>query len=391
MDSSIHPLADCTSIGFILSALSSVAVDMTGVDETADAAVSKGKTKIVVIELQEQDILVGRGAPFNNYVGNVRFRALIATRKDEYNSCVGRHRIKNEIAQHVMEAVTQSGGRFLRRVESPAEAEELGIAEASKAWVIADESVAMEKIKQALRNKEGSSFQYASDHQLSTLHGSGTATMGARPAQPQVLAALLQQRMKQHKLRTALSRQKLVDMQISSMLHQPPATTFLRAAPSTSTVLPHGLSVGGFLSGHLLSTMPAMNALSRPAVLPGLSLARIAAAEEHLQMVRNQELSRHVYCSLAGTRASAQLAAPQFAPSNADSQFLDLLRLSGGTGGTMPTARSFAPNMFFGNESLQSSASSDRKRKASDEFPFVSSSSASSPGSEFESHCLCTC
>jgi hypothetical protein len=158
---------------------------MSGVDETVDAAaVSKSKAKIVVIELQEQDILVVRGAPFNNYVGNVRFRALVATRKDEYNSAA-RHRVKNEIAQQVREAVTQSGGRFLRRVESPDEAEELGTAETSKAWVIADEAVAMEKIKQALRNKEESSSQHnVNDNQLSTLHGSSTATMGARPAQP---------------------------------------------------------------------------------------------------------------------------------------------------------------------------------------------------------------
>jgi hypothetical protein len=281
--------------------------------------------------------------------------------------------------------VAQSGGRFLRRVESPAEAEQLGIAEASKAWVLA---VAMEKIKQALRNKEGSISQQANGHQLSTLPGgSGTATLATSPAQPQVLAALLQQRMKHHKLRTARSRQKLVDMQISRILHQPPATssTFLQAAPFTSTVPPLGFSMGGFPSGPILGTIPTTNSLGRPAVLPGLSLARIAAAEEHLQMVRNQELSSHVFSSLAGTRTSAPLAAPRFAPSNAESQLLDLLRLSGGTGGTMPTSSSFAPNMLFGHESFQSRASSDRKRKASDEFLIVSSSSAS-PNSSVSSH-----
>jgi hypothetical protein len=70
---------------------------MSGVDETVDAAAaSKSKAKIVVIELQEQDILVGRGAPFSN----VRFLALVATRNDEYNSAA-RHRVKNEIAQQV--------------------------------------------------------------------------------------------------------------------------------------------------------------------------------------------------------------------------------------------------------------------------------------------------
>jgi hypothetical protein len=165
------------------------------------------------------------------------------------------------------------------------------------------------------------------------------------------------------------------------MLHQPPASPFLRDAPSPSTVLPLGLSMGGFSSGPLLCTMPATNALNTSAVLPGLSLARIAEAEVHLQLARSHELSRQVFCSLAGARASAQLAAPPFAPSQADSQLFALLRLSGGTGGTMTTSSSFALHSLSGNESFQSSTSSDRKRQASDEFPIVSYSSVSSNSS----------
>jgi hypothetical protein len=40
--------------------------------------------------------------------------------------------------------------------------------------------------------------------------------------------------------------------------------------------------MGGFSSGPLLCTMPVTNALNTSAVLPGLSLARIAEAEVHL-------------------------------------------------------------------------------------------------------------
>jgi hypothetical protein len=106
-----------------------------------------------VDEIRENDILMGRGAPTINYKGNVSFRELVSTRKAEYTAS-GRHRVKDEIARQVIEEIARRDGRFLRRIETTAEAEALGMPNNKKAWIIAEDSIAMEKVKQALRDKD---------------------------------------------------------------------------------------------------------------------------------------------------------------------------------------------------------------------------------------------
>ena len=107
----------------------------------------------VITKLTQNDILFGRGAPIINYEGNVRFRALVSTRKKEYNS-TGRHQIKDEIARQIVMEVKRRNGRFLRKLESDDEARQLGTTEGEPAWTIAEEDVILEKVKQALRDKE---------------------------------------------------------------------------------------------------------------------------------------------------------------------------------------------------------------------------------------------
>ena len=107
----------------------------------------------VITQLTLNDILMGRGAPIINYEGNVRFRALVSTRKKEYNS-TGRHQIKDEIARQIVLEVKRRNGRFLRKLDSSEELRLNGIPEAEPAWIIADEEVILEKVKQALRDKE---------------------------------------------------------------------------------------------------------------------------------------------------------------------------------------------------------------------------------------------
>jgi hypothetical protein len=106
-----------------------------------------------VTELHPNDILLGRGAPIINYEGNVRFRALVSTRKAEYVS-TGRHQVKDDIARQIIQEIERRNGKFLKKVECEAESQRLGIDEDTKAWTIVDDDVAIEKVKQALRDKD---------------------------------------------------------------------------------------------------------------------------------------------------------------------------------------------------------------------------------------------
>ena len=105
----------------------------------------------IVTVRNENDVLLGRGAPIIHNTGNVRFRELVRRRKDEYTRAE-RHHTKNEIAREIVEAVHRRNGRFLRKVEDPQETSALGVPEGVTAWRIVDPTVALEKAKQALRD-----------------------------------------------------------------------------------------------------------------------------------------------------------------------------------------------------------------------------------------------
>jgi hypothetical protein len=145
------------------------------------------------------DILLGRGAPIINYEGNIRFRALVSTRKLEYIGC-GRHQVKDGIAKSIIDEIERREGRFLRRVD-PAKAliessgtdSEPASSDADKAKVtgrkanftsnklyqVAEYDVALEKVKQALRDKETMKHHLdssdesgaSSSHAATLLHG----------------------------------------------------------------------------------------------------------------------------------------------------------------------------------------------------------------------------
>ena len=106
-----------------------------------------------ILELNANDVLFGRGAPAILNDGNRRFRALVSSKKGEYMSTAKRAK-KDKIARSILETIAGRGGRFLRRVESLVEAEELGIPSGATAWVRVDETSIMLKIKQALRDRD---------------------------------------------------------------------------------------------------------------------------------------------------------------------------------------------------------------------------------------------
>jgi len=84
----------------------------------------------------------------------VRFRELVRSRKEEYSQMV-HYTGKDKIARELMQEIASRNGRFLRKIDSVEEARALGVpAGVRQAWRLADDTVALEKVKQTLRDRE---------------------------------------------------------------------------------------------------------------------------------------------------------------------------------------------------------------------------------------------
>ena len=121
--------------------------------------------------LRPNDILLGRGNGAINYSGNVAFRALVATRREEYAATNtetsvtnrGGKSAKGRIADEVMQCVLTGtgydtgvepglGGRFLKQASTAVLAEAgLGGEQSDQYWIECTRSEAMAKVKMALR------------------------------------------------------------------------------------------------------------------------------------------------------------------------------------------------------------------------------------------------
>lgn len=66
-------------------------------------------------EVQEDDVLCGRGAPTSWHPGNQYFRQLVAYYQPSY--LAARRADKPEIAMRIVKSVAEQGGRFLKRVK----------------------------------------------------------------------------------------------------------------------------------------------------------------------------------------------------------------------------------------------------------------------------------
>jgi hypothetical protein len=105
---------------------------------------------VVVTELNNYDVLFGRGMPILKQTGNNRFRTLIAKHRDEYRA-VNRHTHKNEIARRINLTIRALGGRFMRKIESTKDKMIYKIDDNFQAWVVVDEKTSLQKVKQTLR------------------------------------------------------------------------------------------------------------------------------------------------------------------------------------------------------------------------------------------------
>lgn len=97
-------------------------------------------------ELNEHDILCGRGSGPNDYCGNKHFLSLVARRRDEYLATKSRI-LKARIAQEVVNEIRSLNppGRFLERARRKNK-------RGDSLWtVVTDEKKCLEKVKQACR------------------------------------------------------------------------------------------------------------------------------------------------------------------------------------------------------------------------------------------------
>lgn len=102
------------------------------------------------------DVLFGRGLPIFKHPGNVKFHQIVVSKKTEYLAS-SQHEPKKRIAHQIINKIRASGGRFLRELKTPEEAQELGIVVANqgeKVWLIVGEKEIDAKVKQALREGE---------------------------------------------------------------------------------------------------------------------------------------------------------------------------------------------------------------------------------------------
>lgn len=109
-------------------------------------------SQLVSEPLLKEDVLFGRGSPISLREGNIAFRKIVRGRKEEYAGTTP-YKEKHRIAMEIFMVITERGGRFLRRVES-FELSQLGLPLESVYWAIVEKDVALEKIKQALRDRE---------------------------------------------------------------------------------------------------------------------------------------------------------------------------------------------------------------------------------------------
>jgi hypothetical protein len=88
------------------------------------------------------DILLGRGKPMQEWLGNLQLATTLATYADLHNStAMNRRGAKNDLCDEIVRLLKESGGRFLKREEGALE------------WIEVDDTMAREKVSHGFRNQ----------------------------------------------------------------------------------------------------------------------------------------------------------------------------------------------------------------------------------------------
>lgn len=115
-----------------------------------DRAAAGPQIKLVT-KLEENDVLMGRGALATDYEGNLRLRELVQTRQAHYAAATKRSQ-KHRIAEEIVQTVKERGGRFLQGAETLKDVR-VTLPRYEAAWfVVEDEAVLIAKVKQLIRD-----------------------------------------------------------------------------------------------------------------------------------------------------------------------------------------------------------------------------------------------
>jgi hypothetical protein len=145
-------------------ACESMATRLPNAREAADSCVPDR-------EITRNDVLLGRGAASDRFQGNIQFRSLIRTRKNEYTASL-HPQGKAFVSQQIVQAVQANHGRFLRKVSRRDERiQDID----SPMWEIVSDSVAVEKVKQAFRDM---------DHRSSAMRRASGSSLPDPPIDP---------------------------------------------------------------------------------------------------------------------------------------------------------------------------------------------------------------
>ena len=91
---------------------------------------------------------MGQGSESNDFIGKQRFRSIVEQHKEEYIWANG-NKAKEKIAREIIDQIHALGGRFLKEAETNAPVHDVE----ERVWVEVEESVAIQKCKQALRDQ----------------------------------------------------------------------------------------------------------------------------------------------------------------------------------------------------------------------------------------------
>jgi hypothetical protein len=85
------------------------------------------------------DILLGQGKPFQSHPGNQRMLQIIDGNKEQYSKA--KHEKRLHLAEEVLDAILETGGRFLKQVEG------------EEYWEEVSHLVPLDKVSHAIRSK----------------------------------------------------------------------------------------------------------------------------------------------------------------------------------------------------------------------------------------------
>ena len=115
---------------------------------------------MMITHLGPNDVLIGRGSPATANEGNIRFREVIRLLLPYYVATTRRSE-KDSLARKVIDIIRSRQGRFVRRIESPEEADRLQLDSIDSVWIVVEEEAVIPKVKQTFRDQHSESNEHS--------------------------------------------------------------------------------------------------------------------------------------------------------------------------------------------------------------------------------------